>query len=489
MAASSDSELQKLRAYEALSAHPRLADLVALTREVVGAMAKERRAAVSPGARAKAEEAKLGTDASTDFGDPVSVLERGPEGDAERALACALWAHAIAETKLHGQDEEDALAADVLWLAAHTPFDATALLDRALGESADVVWDAVADRVRRIDAHKLPALGRGEALVGCAALALSDSRAARRHAASLANELGDPVFARVLASAGKHPASSARLAAAAPLVPSTSSVRAATAVSERAPADGDDEPTDRVAPSARVAAATAAATEHDGEHEDGDDEPEEREEGDTIDSGPPVRARSVPPSASRRAVGGQTHLRGELAAPPRGAVATTALALTGILLVANAVRLVARLALAYRSPAEVTLTPESVRIESRTEMLGRTLRERKVVITREALVRAGREVRYPRASFYAGLLALAIGSYVGVAALVDGVRSASPSLLLTGLLIVAVGIALDFALASLFPGARGRCRVVFVPRRGPTICIGAVDVETADDALGLLVRR
>jgi len=32
MAASSDSELQKLRAYEALSAHPRLADLVALTR-------------------------------------------------------------------------------------------------------------------------------------------------------------------------------------------------------------------------------------------------------------------------------------------------------------------------------------------------------------------------------------------------------------------------------------------------------------------------
>ena len=464
--AATDSDLQRLRAYEALSAHPRLADLVLLTREVVSTMAKERRASFAPGARAKADEVKLAADAKTDFGDPVSVLERGPQDDGERALACALWAHVIAETKLVGREEEDQQASDVLWLAAHTPFDATGLLDRALGDGADTVWTTIADRVRRIDAHKLPVLGRGEALVGCAALALSRSPAAEREAASLANELADPVLARGLASAARFPRSSAKLAAA-------------TATTSSAPP-------------------SASAREGD-------------EEGDIEDSGEPVRPSSRPPSRppsghpsghpsgapsrppsqrpSSAPEGDPARLRGELAPAPRGPVATTALASTGILCVVNAARLLARLALAYRAPAEVTLTPASVRIDSRTEMLGRTLRERKVVITREALVRAAREVRYPRASFYAGLLALAIGSYVGVATLVDGVRAASPSLLLTGLVIVAVGVALDFLLGSVAPGARGRCRVVFVPRKGPAICIGAVDVETADEALARLVRK
>lgn len=86
-------------------------------------------------------------------------------------------------------------------------------------------------------------------------------------------------------------------------------------------------------------------------------------------------------------------------------------------------------------------------------------------------------------SFYAGLLALAVGSYVGVATLVDGVRAASPSLLLTGLVIVAAGIGLDFLLGSLAPGATGRVRVAFVPRKGPTVCIGNVDAKRADAAL------
>jgi hypothetical protein len=121
-------------------------------------------------------------------------------------------------------------------------------------------------------------------------------------------------------------------------------------------------------------------------------------------------------------------------------------------------------------------------------MLGRTLRERKVVIGREGLVRAAREVRYPRLPFYAGLLALVIGSYIGVATLVDGVRAASPSLLLTGLVIVAVGIALDFALGSIAPTARGHCRVVFVLRKGGSICITVGDVDSADAALTRLVR-
>src|SRR4029079_16988903 len=115
----------------------------------------------------------------------------------------------------------------------------------------------------------------------------------------------------------------------------------------------------------------------------------------------------------------------------------TVLALTGILFAIHAARLFARVALAYRVPAEVSLSESGVRVKTRTELLGRALREREHVILRSGLVRVVRDVRFPRAAFYSGLFALALGSYIGVRAFADGVRAASPSLLLVGLLIVA----------------------------------------------------
>jgi hypothetical protein len=122
-------------------------------------------------------------------------------------------------------------------------------------------------------------------------------------------------------------------------------------------------------------------------------------------------------------------------------------------------------------------------------MLGRTLREKEHVIVRAGLVRVVREVRYPRLAFYAGLLALAFGSYIGVRAFVDGVRSASPSLLLIGLVIVLIGIAADFVLGTLVPGSRGKVRLAFVPRSGPTVCVGNVDAKRADDAITRTLRK
>jgi len=98
-------------------------------------------------------------------------------------------------------------------------------------------------------------------------------------------------------------------------------------------------------------------------------------------------------------------------------------------------------------------------------------------------------VRYPGLALYAALLALALGSYVGVEAFVDGVRSASPSLLAAGLGIVVLGIALDFALSSLGPGSRGRCRVLLVPRDGAKLCVGGVETTGADAMLARLARR
>jgi len=377
------------RAYDALAQHPRIADLVAIARASMTSAFEARRPDAQPERVAQlAAELKVSRqEADTPFGNALAVLERGPEDDAESALACALAAHAVAMHPPRGRDDEARAADELLWLAAHTAFDATGLLDRALGDAATGMWDAVVERIRRIDRRTLPSLGRGEALVGAVALAAG----AAKQAAALAAEVRDPKVARVLGA-----------------------------------------------------------------------------------------AREASPPAP---------LSGELAPAPRGPIATALLAMTGVLLVEHLARLVGRLALAYRKPAEVVLADDgAVRVRWRTEMLGRTLRDRDVVVPRTALVRATREVRYPRLATYAGLLALAIGSYLGVSAFVDGVRAASPSLLASGLAIVTLGLALDFVLSSLAPGARGRCRVLLVPRDGAKLCVAGVDTRSADALLARLVQ-
>lgn len=378
-----------LGAYEALARTPRVDDLAALTNAYLLEVARARRVD-HMATRVAALATELGLtreDAETPYGNVLKVLESGPEGEAERALACAIWARGVASRP----DDYERLAGDVLWLATHSAFDATGLVDRAFGDDAGHMWNGIASRVRRIDNGQ--ALGRGEALVGMAALAESDAPAARSLRSSLALELKDRVLVRI--------------------------------------ASGD---------------------------------------------------RAAMP-------GGDVHLEGEIVGVPRGPVTTALLAMTGILFVTNAARLVARLALAYRRPAEISLSSSGIRLKSRTEMLGRVLREREHVIVRSGLVRVVREVKYPRAAFYAGLLALALGSYIGVRAFADGVRSASPSLLLTGLVIVVVGIALDFALGSMVPSARGRVRVAFVPRSGETLCVGEVDADRADEAIARTLKN
>jgi hypothetical protein len=389
-----DMELDAdVRAFEALALHPRVGDLAALARASMSAATEARRAERQPErVMQMAGELRLGREeAATPFGNALDVLERGPEDAAERALACALAAHAIVLQPPQDRDAEDRLAVDLLWLAAHTPFDATGLLDRALGEKATTLWDAFSDRIRRTDEGKLPAFGRGEALVAAAALAASNAKTAARQAAALAGEVHDRKLARVLSGAAR---------------------------------------------------------------------------GEAVEA-----------------------LVGEMAPAPRSPVATVVLALTGLLFVLQGARLLGRLALAYKKPAELTVSDDGgVRVHWRLELLGRTLRDRDVVVPRAALVRATREVRYPRLALYAGLLTLAVGSYVGVSAFADGVRAASPSLLAAGLVILAIGIGLDFALSSVIPGARGQCRLLVVPRDGARLCVGSVDPVRADAILARLAK-
>lgn len=382
-------ESMDLSAFQALADGERLGDIVRITRAVVGQAAEARRAEVADPAKvnALADELALPREAAdTPYGNALAVLERDPEGDTERALARALAAHLFAERPEGDVTADEQSAADLLWLAANTPFDATPLVDRALGERAPDLWSAVADRVRRESSRA--GAPRAEVIVGCAALASSPSGA--KEATRLLADVSDPALNALLASARE-------------------------------------------------------------------------------DAGRP-----------------KARMEGELSSPPRGPVATVLLGVTGILFVVALGRLVGRLALGFRRPAEVVLDDSGVRIKARTELLGRTLGEKEIVVLKSNLVRASREVRYPRLGLYAGLLALAVGSLVGVSLFVDGVRAASPSLLVWGLLVVALGVALDFALTSLVPSKAGVCHIAFAPRSGRAICVSGVDVARADAALARL---
>ena len=379
-------EATEARAFDAVSKHARFADLVALTRGVALRAAKARTLSWLPLAESapEAERGNLTTDdAKTELGNVWTVLEQGPKTKDEKALLAALWAHALAENRTTSAEEEDALVARVLWLAAFTPFDATPLLDRALGDAADPFWHVLGDRLGRLDAGETPSAGRAELLVGTLALRSSSSSVAAKELARLATRVTEPAVLALLA-------------------------RPDEAISE---------------------------------------------------------------------------LRGELIGAPRHPLTTVVLACTGVLFVSASVRLMARLALAYRRPADVTLTATAVRVRSKTLILGRQVRERDVTITRQGLVRATREVRYPRAAFYAGLLSLALGSLLGVRTFVDGVRAASPSLLFYGLLIVVIGIALDFLLSMVGANRSGECRVIFVGRDGTAVSVRDVDTVDADRAL------
>lgn len=179
---------------------------------------------------------------------------------------------------------------------------------------------------------------------------------------------------------------------------------------------------------------------------------------------------------------------GELSPAPRNPVATVALACTGILLVTHVARLIGRLALAYRRPARVVVDPRGLQLSHRTELLGRVLRDRDVLVPLDNIARVTREVRFSRAGLYAGLVALLLGSYFGMGLFVDGVRVGSAPLLGLAVAVIAVGLIVDFVLSSVADTARGRCRLVVVPRKGRALCIGGLDPARADAMLARLAE-
>jgi hypothetical protein len=206
----------------------------------------------------------------------------------------------------------------------------------------------------------------------------------------------------------------------------------------------------------------------------------------------PVRSRALerakdPAVRALLAAGGVARepLEGELVPAPFGTLSTIVLTLTLALGVVQLWRLGARYAFGYRRPAAFSLTERGLELTYRVELLGKVLSERTELVPLANLSRVIREVDYARAGVYAGLGALVLGTYFGMGLFVDALRvpGGSGSLLAMAVALMVMGLAVDFALSSGLDGLRGRCKLLIERRKGPVICLGAIDVDQADAML------
>lgn len=183
-------------------------------------------------------------------------------------------------------------------------------------------------------------------------------------------------------------------------------------------------------------------------------------------------------------------LEGEMSLAPFGPVITTLLTVTLVLFALQVGRALLRFVLAFKRPASISIGPNGLELNQRTELLGKVLRERSVVVPLGSLVRVTRETRYARLGMYVGLVALVAGSYLGMGLFVDAVRVPGGSASLFGLavLMMVLGLLLDFTFSNAADTVRGKCRMLVVPTRGRTFCLGSLDPARADAMLATIAE-
>lgn len=156
------------------------------------------------------------SDAQTDYGNVLSILERGADDPAERSIVAAFVAAGVVRVvEAEGASGKAARTwCDRLcWLSAHAGFDPLAAFPNDLPpDLLRPLQRAIAEYARQIDAGKEPRAGRAELLVATAALGdlVASGRADEELAqiiSRLAADLGDPLGQRLItARAAEAPA-------------------------------------------------------------------------------------------------------------------------------------------------------------------------------------------------------------------------------------------------------------------------------------------
>jgi hypothetical protein len=145
-------------------------------------------------------------------------------------------------------------------------------------------------------------------------------------------------------------------------------------------------------------------------------------------------------------------------------------------------------AVGLRRNAEVELLEGTLRVRSRTVVLGRLVQESEQVLTIESLQRVLRQNRYPALHLAVGVIALSIGVVLGGSWAFDGVIGGD-LLLLTGALLAVVGSALDLTLSTIAYGRRAQVAVEIDAHPGLRLRLVGVSIEGAERILHELAKR
>ena len=136
--------------------------------------------------------------------------------------------------------------------------------------------------------------------------------------------------------------------------------------------------------------------------------------------------------------------------------------ITGFALVRGVLALIGRFLLMLRRRVTATVSGGSLILDVKWSIMGKVFRETRTVSPIGSLEAARFENRKRYVHLLIGFGCLAIGVWVGVQYLVDGLRSGYPLLALVGAGIVAAGVIVDLALYLWVPEGDGRNRVVLV---------------------------
>ena len=414
----------------AVANHPKADALARVVRSAAWSAADEMRVRLSDGLAELVEDEQLGPDdGKVGQVDVLALLANDDRvSTSGRAVLSELLARGVALAPPGSIEDGRRLARRLSWLSARSYFDITTTITALAGEQRDRLLRGLAEVVRKVDARGA-VQGRGKAFAALAALAASSSGLAAELRATTAEQVRDPLLRAALTHGATAPVA----------VPAT-------------PLAAED----------AAAGAPASA-------------PREGAAGELTSAAAPGPLQG--PSVAQ--------LGGRVVSAPLGPLALFFWCVTGLIWLRWLWRFVSGVLLRLRRPATLSVEASGVTVDAQTTLLGRTIAQRRTLLPLDNVARAVREVRYPRLALYAGLFALALGSYLGATLFLDGSSVGSPSMMALGAAVFGGGGLLDFVLSTLGPATRGRYTLLLYPRKGRAV---ALAIEAADDADALLRR-
>jgi hypothetical protein len=196
--------------------------------------------------------------------------------------------------------------------------------------------------------------------------------------------------------------------------------------------------------------------------------------------------REVPFTSGEHPVPTLLTLAGELEGEHRGGLARTLGVLTGWSLLRGAALAIGRGIFSLRRPMTLSLEGGTLRVLGHTELLGRTLRTFDVRYPVRELVEIRREARFPALPVALSAVALGVGAILGARAVVEGAGVAYFPLIALGLGLLVGGLVFDLLLRALFPGVRGRGRLLLRARDARAVVLTDLSLEELDRLLDAL---